>query len=306
MELSIIIPTKDRGQLLIETLHNAYQAILFLPVEIIVINDSKTDKIFIPVEWQNKVKALDNPKSGVASARNLGASLASASLLLFLDDDMLLQGENIQAILSLHRKYDQCSINLNWIYPPKLINQIKRTQFGRYLIHYGFTSLKGWNRGNYWSDKELFQTNGITSQCLSIEKESFLRSGGYNEHFPHAGFEDYDFARAMTKKGLKFYIYPLSTLYHNEADRTSVRPWAARKKRGGITRRVAVEMGYTELEVRHNRMKNFIYKILVKVKPLLILIIESLPNIKALDLLYFKLTNILLGTSIYEGYNERK
>lgn len=302
MEISIIIPTKDRKDILSKTLGNACVAMAGTEGEIIVINDSKTTSVEIPPLYKDKVSVFNNPVSGVASARNLGASKAKADLLLFLDDDMLISQENIRTTLQLHQAYKNCCINLNWIYPPELTDKISETQFGRYLIHYGFTSLKGWNRGEYWNDRQLFKVNGITSQYLSMEKKVFIKAGGYNETFPHAGFEDYEFAQRLKQQEIDFYIYPLSMVYHNEEDRLQVEAWLQRKKRGGETRRVAVEMGFKQVALSYSFAKSTTLKCITLCSPFLILLAALVPNIQFLDIIYFKIINILLAAVIFEGY----
>jgi len=307
MELTIIIPSKDRKSILLPTLERAYVAIEGIGAEIIVINDSKTAGIAIPDAWQPKVKVFDNPKAGVASARNLGASKATADLLLFMDDDMWISAENVRATISLHQAHpESCCINLNWVYPPALQEQNRRTQFGRYLHHFGFDSLKGWSRGLPWSDEELFASEGITSQYLSMRKADFLRSGGYNESFPHAGFEDHDFSKQLTTHGITSYVYPKSMLYHNEADRMNVTAWLARRQRGGETRRVAVQMGYKELEYHYGPLKSAIYTTTGRMQPLLRGLLKTIPNVQPLDPLYFRVMNLLLGTALYTGYYSQK
>jgi glycosyltransferase involved in cell wall biosynthesis len=302
MELSIIIPTKDRQPILYGTLQRAYEAISQIKAEIIVINDSKTSSVSVPLGMQDKVRVLTNANSGVASARNLGANQAQGDLLLFMDDDMWISQENILITLDLHRQHHEKCIILNWVYPPELSAEIRQTQFGRYLMHYGFTTMKGWNRGQVWSDIDFFACKGITSQYLSLKKNDFIRSGGYNENFPFAGFEDYDFGRALAKINVIPYVFPQSIVYHNEADRTQLKPWLDRKKRGGITRRVAVEMGYTELAISHGKFKRVVYKMLLQYKNGLFIILSGIPNHRLLDWVYFRFVNILLGTSIFEGY----
>src|SRR5687768_17265350 len=95
VELSIIIPTKDRVAIFYKTLKNAFQAIADIDAEIIIVNDSKTSIVEVEALYRDKVAVYNNPKSGVASARNYGAARASAGLPLFLDDDMLISQENI-------------------------------------------------------------------------------------------------------------------------------------------------------------------------------------------------------------------
>jgi len=303
MVISIIIPSKDRAAILSESLDKAYKAIANIPGEIIVVNDSKTEDIFIRPEWTDKVKVFNNPKSGVASARNLGAHNASAELLLFMDDDMWLSSNNVKDIISLHQRFARkVCVNLNWVYPPALAKQLKNTQFGRYLNYFGFDSLEGWRRGALWSSTELFAVEGITSQNLSIKKADFINAGGYNENFPHAGFEDYDFSKRLNAAGIQPYIYPLSLMYHNEADRMEVKSWLDRKKRGGETRRVAVEMGNPELAYPYGFLKSTIYRGLIKLEPLLFKCVASIPNLPIFDPLYFKIVNTLLGTAFFAGY----
>jgi GT2 family glycosyltransferase len=238
----------------------------------------------------------------VASARNYAAKMAQGSVLLFLDDDMLISKENIETTLTLHEKYRNSFINLNWTYPPELIEKIKQFSFGRFLIHYGFTSLKGWNGNSNWNNNELFKVHGITSQYLSCKREDFYASGGYNEGFPFAGYEDSAFSETVNNKGFNIFIYPLSTLYHNETDRVDIKPWMARKTRGGVTVRTAFELGYKAQVHQYSWFKKIAYSSLIPMKPLLYGIYKALPNRKIFDFFSHRIIKLLLGIHIFDGY----
>lgn len=303
MDFSIIIPTKNRNSILQKTLNFALDATRHHHVEFLIINDGDND-IQLPEHILSKVKILKNPKSGVASARNVGAKTAASEHLIFMDDDMWMQPGNMEALEILVDKHlhQKICINLNWVYPPELSAQIRQIQFGRYLEHYGFTSLKGWCRGLPWNDNDLFEVNGITSQFLYMHKNVWQSVNGYNENFPHAGFEDHDFAHRLKQDGTTFYIYPKSYLYHNEADRVEPKNWLARKMRGGETRKYAVHFGYKDLELHYHLPKYIIYTICVFLKPVLFFILKLIPNFKFLDKLYFSIINLLLGAHSFEGY----
>jgi GT2 family glycosyltransferase len=305
LEFSIIIPTKNRSAILQQSLQQALAAVRDVRVEFIIINDG-TDDIRLPEVFPEQISVYKNPKSGVASARNLGAEKAAYSHIIFMDDDMWMQPGNITALQQAIAEYPNACINLNWIYPPALSKQIASTKFGRYLEYYGFTSLKGWNRGAPWSDTEVFETAGITSQFLYMPKAVFAAVGGYNENFPHAGFEDFDFAERLKKAGVKFYIQPVSSLYHNEADRVEARSWLARKKRGGETRKYAVSFGYQQLALHYPVWKSIFYRICIIFYPLLFAIERFWPNLPALDKGYFQLINLLLGVHSFEGYHKKE
>ncbi|NJN24992.1 MAG: glycosyltransferase [Cyclobacteriaceae bacterium] len=303
--LSVIIPTKDRGPLLNDHLCQLIKTTGNFYVEIIIVNDSEKPLDNFPNN--HNLIICQNPRSGVASARNFGASLASSDLLLFLDDDMVLMAEHIDAVIKFHKKNRNAFLNLNWIYPPSLESQLSKIPFGRFLKSHGFNSLKGWNKDNKeWRDNEIFQTFGITSQNLSVPRKTFHDLGGYNENFPYAGFEDQELSQRINSAGHKIYIDPTQMTYHDESDRMELKLWLKRKYRGGITRKVAVHFGFTDYTLNAGIAK----KGLIRVIHLLEWVMTT-PPFKSLctrlpDILYFPLINALLASSIYRGYFSRE
>jgi len=299
--ISLIIPTKDRVPILEQTIKYTKEALASYGSEIIVVNDAE-QKLDLPSKLSTGLAIVKNPNQGVASARNYGASLAQGEWLLFLDDDMLIHQSNIQEVLLLAERQSEACYNINWEYPDNLKKQLSNTQFGRYLNHYGFTSFRGWHKNSYWNNENAFLSSSVTSQFLFIRKDIFQRIGGYNEDFPYAGFEDYDLTQRLTRHRIKILIQPNTTAYHNELDRSDIEQWLARRKRGGKTRQVAVELGYDELKLEYGKIKSYIYELVLSKRPLMIKILKAIPNVKATDKLYFLLMNLLYGASVYEGY----
>ncbi len=305
LQLSILIPTKDRPAIVENCILNCLKAIEGVSAEIIVVNDSKSHALQLNLK-SSFVSVYNNPKSGVASARNFAASKAKGEILLFLDDDMLIFAENIQDTLNLHAQNPNYFLNLNWTYPPELDAKNAKTKFGRYLIHYGFNSLKGWNRNLHWEEDSLFEVNGLTSQYFSCSKHNFEQLRGYDEKFPLAGYEDLDLYKRILAAGFKVHINTKSKCYHNEEDRCDIISWMERKRRGGITRRVASDMGYKEIAVKLSATKVKLYTILVQTKQIYFFIWNLVPNLRFIDFISFRLINLLLGIHIFEGYNTAK
>lgn len=307
--LSIVMPTCDRGEVFETAKKSVLDTIGGKNVEYLVINDSKESKIILSEEESKNMRVIDNPKSGVASARNLGASLVSSDYILFLDDDMFLRPENLEDIFNQIETadMDKLCFNINWVYPPRLREAIEKTKFGRFLIKYGFDTLNGWNNFPVWPEKSFFEIEGLISNCLTISKDNFNRIGGYNENFPHAGFEDDDFSKRAAEQ-IKIFLSTKSLLWHNESDRVEPQAWLARKERGGETRKVAVDLGRKELELNFSPIKKKIYSTVNQFKISFLKVLEMLPNSKLIDPIYFKGIKLLLGTATYIGYtkNEQK
>jgi len=302
--ISIIIPTKERDVVLASGLQHLLRAISGTGIEVIVVNDSKKTVPVIPDASQ--VKLLNNPGSGVASARNLGVQHATRQWILFLDDDMLISRENLLAYKNYLENTDKICVNLNWTYPPELVAQIKNYAFGRYLIAKKFTSLKGWNKEPGWIDGGSFKTYGMTSQNLMIRKSHFLSSGGYEASMPHAGSEDHIFSLKLQKLGFSFIVDTTTVMFHNEEDRVIEKEWFRRKERGGETRKAAVLLGYNELTLHYSPMKKLFYAAHPIIAPLVrsgLFISTRSPKLDRISFLFY---NILLGISIYKGYSKLK
>jgi GT2 family glycosyltransferase/peptidoglycan/xylan/chitin deacetylase (PgdA/CDA1 family) len=89
---SVVVPTHDRRDLLLDGLAAIAAARRRWPCELVVVDDGSTDgtaaalrDLRVPLP----VTVLSQPNSGAARARNRGAAAATGTHLLFLDDDMV-------------------------------------------------------------------------------------------------------------------------------------------------------------------------------------------------------------------------
>lgn len=111
MQVSIIIPTYNRVKLLEETL-DSINIQTTLPKEILIVDDSDNDKIENLIEQRKNefkeipLKYIRNKKEkSLAIARNIGIENATGDILLFLDDDVVLDKGYIKEILRIYEKY---------------------------------------------------------------------------------------------------------------------------------------------------------------------------------------------------------
>jgi glycosyltransferase involved in cell wall biosynthesis len=304
MNITFIIPTKDRSDILNQTLSHLLNAVQGLQVEIIVINDS----IITQVENPNPelIKVFQNKGKGVATARNYGAEIATSSLLWFIDDDIWISKEIVNRALHLNAIYPDAVFNFNWVYPDYLNEIVSKTPFGRFLVSIEFTTMKGWCKGQPWSDNELFTTDFVAGATLLIPLTVYKRINGYDASFPLAGFEDYDFSVRIKNSGAKAFIEPTFVAKHNEVNKTSLRGFLKRTYNNAITRRHAVDLGYKNQELKFSSSKKIVYAILLPFEPVILFVLELWPAISIFDKVYFKFCQALIGLNIYKGYNARQ
>ena len=233
MNLSIIIPTLNRNNILKETIHSILfrQDYPIAKIEIIVINDGEGEIDLGDLNMEeNNLKIIKNPSDGVCSARNLGARLAKNELLLFIDDDILISGENITRHVKLHGQYENALITGRWEYTEEFLKEMRKTPFSRYKLAYDYKCMKGYELLEFESG--IFLAESLASFCLSLRKDLFEKTGGFDENFPHAGAEDQEFSQRAKKMGYTLLYDPTNICFHNEKDRLNIDAWLQRQYRG--------------------------------------------------------------------------
>ncbi len=270
--------------------------------EVIVVNDAKDENVELP-EILKKHTVVNNPKSGVASARNLGASHAKYDWLLFVDDDMKMGKTDFEIYCSHISSEDvNFTINLDWKYSDETNTDLKKTSFGRFLLSISYNTLAGWNNLKEWPKIGLLEHNGLASCNLLIHKTVFHKVNGYDEQFSHAGAEDFEFSQRILKAGVKTYIDNRSQMIHNELDRLSKKAWFSRKFQAGITNRIAFNKGYQDVFIpnswkfRSPAFTNVICKF----------ILYFTERSKALDKFSFMCYKLLLGQALNAGFYQKK
>lgn len=303
MEFSIIIPTSNRSSILLLTIENTIKIAdkFTINYEIIVVNDGDT-----AINLNNeKITIVNNPKQGVASARNYGVSLSRSENILFLDDDILLTSDAFERIINFLRTPELNSVlNICWSFPPELLNTMMKRSFGRFLTGIKYTEMKGWMKDGTWKENIEYSTENLASYCLAIKKKTFNTIGGYNEVFPHAGFEDLDFSQRAKTKGIVPLLNTKLRVWHNETDRINPREWFKRRFREGVTRAVYVnEMKDRSLAIKPGLIKSILYLFILWTAPLIIFLSEIANPFPFLDIITHPFYKAITGAELFSGYS---
>lgn len=290
IDLGIIIPTKNRPEILNQTLEQILIAIENINITVFVINDGNelTNKVI-----STKIEYHQNPKNGVSVARNYGASLAKTEWLLFLDDDMWITKQTINAYHTIVNQDDNNSVYcLNWEYPKQLNEQLKNNKIGRYILNASYNTMKG-RISKYLVWKNTFEKiNGIGSCSLLISKQNFNKIGRYNEDIIFQG-EDIDLSNKINQQNLIIFAYTPVTCFHNHQDRIDINGYLDREYRGYVSQKYAEKEGIIEISKTKSTAKDIIYNSFVPFEKILILLYKLLPNITSIDFITFRLIGIL-------------
>jgi glycosyltransferase involved in cell wall biosynthesis len=110
MEISVIIPTYNRYELLKRALTSVY-AQTFLPAEVIVVDDGSTDNTKAIQKDFPQICYIYKKNGGVSSARNVGVQHATSPWIAFLDSDDEWLPEKLSAQKEFHQANTQCLVS---------------------------------------------------------------------------------------------------------------------------------------------------------------------------------------------------
>ncbi len=133
MMVSVIIPTYNRADLVVEALESVSRQTRAAD-EILVIDDGSTDDTRNRIETtvpSKRIRVIEQPRQGVSAARNRGIRESSGEWLAFLDSDDLWKPEKLEKQLwSLARAphYRICYTDEEWRKNGQWKNQKKKHQ----------------------------------------------------------------------------------------------------------------------------------------------------------------------------------
>ena len=211
LEVSVVIPTHNRWALLSCCLAAlSTQTLDADRFEVVVVADGCTDSTVERLRARSypfRIKCLEQPASGVAAARNLGAREALGRLLIFLDDDVVPSRELVAAHVAHHA--DRVGCVAIGPYPSK---KPARGDFLGNLTHHWWNELfstmeRGDTRPSYtW----------LVGGNFSIPAQEFRRVGGFSLEFPACGVEDYELGARLIREGVRLEFSPLARAIHLE------------------------------------------------------------------------------------------
>jgi glycosyltransferase involved in cell wall biosynthesis len=248
--ISVVIPTYRRPALLRRCLQSlADQDLAADEFEVVVVDDGSGDQTTdVLATATPNVRGLAQPRNaGPAAARNRGFDAARGDIVLFLDDDIAAAPDLLATHLRLHGESNDDRLGIlgrvDW--DPSL----EVTPFMHWLdrsgLQFGYdTWLK---EGPVEPPYAAFYTCNV-----SLPRALLVASGGFDERFPYAAYEDMELAFRLTAQGFHLDYRPAAQAFHTRA--MELRGFCARMDRVGesaeLMRRAAPEFPLDDSHIR--------------------------------------------------------
>lgn len=205
--ISVIIPTRDRGESLVECLESIYSQD-YPPdsLEVIVVDDGSLDETR-ELAGSFPCTLLTNPSSrGQAYCRNIGARQAKGGILAFMDDDCV-AGQSWLRDLAPYFQWDEIGAVGGYVDGYSDSSPLERYEKKFSLLNMGKYIFRGVN------DLSRFY---VPTCNMLVRKSAFIEAGGIRETM-NLG-EDVDFCWKMRDAGWHALYVPAGAVKHKHRD----------------------------------------------------------------------------------------
>lgn len=234
---SVIVPTRDRLDLLRPCLDSLRDHTDWQPLEILVCdNDSREPETLaylamLEGEGRGVVVPCPGPFN-FAAMNNAAAARARGDLLVFLNNDVeAFQADWLSLMAREALRPDVGAVGA------KLLDGAGRIQHGGIvlgtggLVTHGHRHFPGDAPGYLSALRATHAVSAVTAACLVVEAEKFRAVGGFDDKNFAVDFNDVDLCLRLNETGHRTLLVPAAVLHHREA---ASRRWTpeARQRHG--------------------------------------------------------------------------
>ncbi|NET07053.1 MAG: glycosyltransferase [Symploca sp. SIO2B6] len=252
--VSIIIPTKNLGNVLDNCLHSLFEKTIYENYEIILIDNGSTEPKAIEVisKWKTqepdrfRCYYLDIPFN-YSKLNNFAVKQAKGKYLLFLNNDTeVITADWINAMLEQAQRPLIGAVGALLLYPDNTIQHAGVIAGIGGVAGHSHKYFKASSQGYFSYIKTVNNFSAVTAACLMCRRNIYEEVGGFEEKLSVA-FNDVDFCFKLVEKGYRNIYLPHVVLYHYES-----------KSRGSDNSPSKLSRFIKEIEYMQNKWKAII------------------------------------------------
>jgi O-antigen biosynthesis protein len=221
--VTVIIPTRDRCDMLSKCLEGLCQRTDYNKLEILVVDNNSTDPralaFLATLHSDARIRVLQFPGTFNFSAiNNFAAHNASGEILLLLNNDVeVIHQDWLTELVSQACRQEIGAVGAKLIYPNGKVQHAGVVLgVGGVAAHYGDRADRD-DPGYFHLLAACRTVSAVTAACLAVRRDLYLDVGGLNEHELKIAFNDVDFCLKLRERGYRNIYTPFAELYHHES-----------------------------------------------------------------------------------------
>lgn len=221
-KVSIIIPTRDRADLLQRCLGSLLEFTDWPDYEVLVVDNGSSDPAALAM--LDQVRAMDPARARVidapgpfnyAAMNNRAARQARGDYLLLLNNDTaVLEAGWLTEMMSYAQLPEVGAVGARLLYPDGRLQHAGVVLGLGTNVNHAFHGQAGTEDGYYGRLKLPMNFSAVTGACLLLRRDRYLDLGGLDEAAFPVSFNDLDLCLKLRRQGLRNVWTPYASLLH--------------------------------------------------------------------------------------------
>lgn len=218
-KISIIIPVRDRVDMLARCLDSLTSKTSYAPYEIVVVdNDSQSEEARAYFShFKHRLLRYSGPFN-FSAINNFAVEQTDSPWLLFLNNDTeVIEGDWLTMMAEHVQRPEVGAVGPKLLYPDDTVQHAGIVVGVGGIAEHAFRGLPAEAPGVCRQLQTTRNYSAVTGACLLTRREVFDEVGGFDEERLPVTFSDVDLCLKMRRAGYRVVYVPFAKLYHHES-----------------------------------------------------------------------------------------
>jgi GT2 family glycosyltransferase len=218
-KISIIIPVRDRVDLLARCLDSLTSKTSYAPYEIVVVdNDSQSEEARAYFsQFKHRLLHSSGPFN-FSAINNFAVEQTDSPWLLFLNNDTeVIEGDWLTMMAEHVQRPEVGAVGPRLLYPDDTVQHAGIVVGVGGIAEHAFRGLPAEAPGVCRQLQTTRNCSAVTGACLLTRRDVFDEMGGFDEERLPVTFSDVDMCLKMRRAGYRVVYVPFAKLYHHES-----------------------------------------------------------------------------------------
>jgi O-antigen biosynthesis protein len=241
-KVSIVIPSKDQGEVIGRCLDSIFDLTDFPAFEVIIVDNDTTDPVALAAFARHPIKRVPfNEKFNYSRANNIGVAEADGEFILFLNNDTeVLSADWLKTLVAYLADPKVGAVGSMLLYPDRRVQHAGVVLGSRgtadHVMRFFPSEVDGY-AGSLCCSREV---SAVTAACLLMRRSLFHELGGFSEDYA-THYQDVDLCLKIRSQNYRIISAAYPQLLHYES---------LSRKEGGydhIDRAILIDRWHEEL-----------------------------------------------------------
>lgn len=221
-KISVIIPTKDRIDLVVNCVNSVLSGAGDIDLEVLIVDNNSaptSTRAFETMCADPRVKVIRfDGAFNYSAINNFAARQATGRFLLLLNNDVFFTRKDwLTAMLGNAQRPEIGAVGLKLLYPNNTIQHCGVVIGNGGVAGHAFTALPLESVGYFARTHCTHEVSGVTAACLLVRADIFWQVGGLDEEHLTVAFNDVDLCMKIQAAGYRNILVASTYGYHAES-----------------------------------------------------------------------------------------